>query len=136
MASPLTLFVYAFMICEAALVLILLAPISFLNRMTVKLCKAVIGSSEYVYFFFVMVGLLLAVNGYAAYSSFVTMRDQKREGGPLSNSGQFYRAQRDIYLNIAPLYLWIVLVGLISLHERNERLLAAARRAEEEKKNQ
>mmetsp|Transcript_11008 Transcript_11008/g.20251 ORF Transcript_11008/g.20251 Transcript_11008/m.20251 type:complete len:140 (+) Transcript_11008:109-528(+) len=127
-----------FMLVEAGLILILLIPIRFLNRITIRICRALFQTrySQYVYAFFTTVAILVTVNLYSAFHRYSSMKLAKDENGRLAAPDVFYKAQRDLYLNGVTLYLWVVITLLISMHERYARAEERQRRQAEEKKNQ
>mmetsp|Transcript_43144 Transcript_43144/g.70124 ORF Transcript_43144/g.70124 Transcript_43144/m.70124 type:complete len:133 (-) Transcript_43144:189-587(-) len=125
-------FMMYFMLVEATLILALLLPCRCLNRLLVRFVRGLFSNScsPIFYSIFSMVALFCTINLYSAYTRYLRM---KGEGKMKVPDYEFYKSQRDLYLNGLTLYLWIVVIGLMSLHERYTRVERAAR---EEKKNQ
>mmetsp|Transcript_19199 Transcript_19199/g.26856 ORF Transcript_19199/g.26856 Transcript_19199/m.26856 type:complete len:136 (-) Transcript_19199:286-693(-) len=135
MTVSINAFMLWFMVAEAILIILLLTPIKLLNRITIKMIRSMLSNrfNSYVYSFLTMVALFCGLNLYSAYSRYHKMKREKAVNGIPAAMDVFYKSQRDLYLNGLTLYLWIVVMLLISMHERNDRRMAEA---EEEKKNQ
>mmetsp|Transcript_5142 Transcript_5142/g.9310 ORF Transcript_5142/g.9310 Transcript_5142/m.9310 type:complete len:148 (-) Transcript_5142:177-620(-) len=147
MAGINTLMMY-FMLTEATLILVLLLPIKLLTRGPVKVMRWLVSGSprQYTYGFLLCFFLAVVFNLYSALTRYGDMKRMKKETGEAARPDNFYRAQRsdeiyfraqrDAYLNGITLYLYVVLVLLLWMHERNELREREERRRSEEKKNQ
>uniref|UniRef100_A0A7S2TME3 BAP29/BAP31 transmembrane domain-containing protein n=1 Tax=Lotharella oceanica TaxID=641309 RepID=A0A7S2TME3_9EUKA len=131
MAGLNTLMLY-FMLTEAVLILVLLIPIRFLTRGPVKLMRWLVSGSprQYTYGSLLVFFIVVIFNLYSALNRYRGMKLTRQQTGEAARADIFYkaqrsdeiffRAQRDAYLNGITLYLYVVLVLLLWMHERNE----------------
>uniref|UniRef100_A0A7S2X8Y1 BAP29/BAP31 transmembrane domain-containing protein n=1 Tax=Lotharella oceanica TaxID=641309 RepID=A0A7S2X8Y1_9EUKA len=121
MAGLNTLMLY-FMLTEAVLILVLLIPIRFLTRGPVKLMRWLVSGSprQYTYGSLLVFFIVVIFNLYSALNRYRGMKLTRQQTGEAARADIFYKAQRDAYLNGITLYLYVVLVLLLWMHERNE----------------